>query len=104
MSNYCVVLSTFSSEQQAQPVLDTIVKEKLAACIQSFPITSCYFWEGDICHEREILVLFKTTMDLYSSIEKRLKQLHPYETPEIICVPISDGSHEYLEWIKNVTK
>lgn len=104
MSKYCIVLSTFSSEQQAQPILDAIVKEKLAACIQSFPITSCYFWDGEVCHDQEILVLFKTTINLYSLIENRIKQLHPYKTPEIICVPISNGLPEYLEWIGDVTK
>lgn len=104
MNGYCIVLTTFESSQQAQPVIDQILERKLAACIQVLDIRSHYRWEGEICHDPEVLVLFKTRRDRYDELESALRELHPYETPEIICLDISRGLNDYLSWIDENTR
>lgn len=104
MSQYGIVLTTFENEEQAKPVISEILKNKLAACVQEIKIKSHYTWKGELCHEDEDLVLFKTRKELYSQLEKKLLELHPYETAEILFVDIEDGSRAYLAWIDEQTK
>ena len=101
---YCIVISTFETIEQAQPIIDKVLDMKLAACIQTINIGSHYRWNGSICHDKEILVLFKTLTTLYDSLRNELELLHPYETPEIIRISIEDGATAYLKWIDDVTK
>ena len=104
MSSHCIVISTFENHEQAKKVWEQILTEKLAACIQELDINSHYVWRGDVCHDSEIMLLFKTTWELYDSLELRIKELHPYETPEIIAIDIEKGFKGYLKWIEDVTK
>ena len=67
-------------------------------------IQSHYVWKNELCNDNEILVLMKTTDELYEELKRRLLEIHPYETPEIVRVDIADGSTGYLSWIKEVTK
>ena len=101
---YCIVMSTFETIEQAQPVIDKVLDMKLAACIQTINIGSHYSWNGSLCHDKEILVLFKTSTTLYNSLKSELEILHPYDTPEIIRISIEDGAAAYLKWIDDVTK
>ena len=101
---YCIVISTFETIEQAQPVIDKVLDMKLAACIQTINIGSHYSWNGSLCHDKEILVLFKTSTTLYDSLKSELEILHPYDTPEIIRISIEDGAAAYLKWIDDVTK
>jgi periplasmic divalent cation tolerance protein len=64
---------------------------------------SFYWWEGNICSEKECLLLIKTKASLYSRLEKRIKKIHPYQVPEIIALPIEKGSPEYLDWLDKET-
>jgi periplasmic divalent cation tolerance protein len=104
MSKYGIVLTTFENEQQAKPIIDEIIRCKLAACVQEIKIKSHYTWNGELCHEDEILVLIKTRKELYPELEKKLLELHPYETPEILFVDAENGSAAYLAWIDSQTK
>jgi len=104
MSDYAIVLTSFTSSEQAKPIIDEIIKSKLAACAQEINIKSHYVWNEEYCHDNEVLVLFKTRKTLYGELEKKLKELHPYETPEIIMLDISDGYLGYLTWINKQTK
>lgn len=104
MSEYGIVLTTFESEQQAKPVIDEIIKCKLAACIQEIKIKSHYTWKNELCHEDEVLVLFKTRKELYPVLEKKLLEIHPYETPEILLVDVEKGNAAYLAWIDEQTR
>lgn len=99
-----MVLTTFENEQQARTVIDEILRCKLAACIQEIKIKSHYTWKGDFYHEDEILVLFKTRKELYPELEKKLLEIHPYDTPEILFVDVEKGSTAYLAWIDEQTK
>ena len=103
MGQYGIVLTTFANEQQAKPVIDEIIKCRLAACVQEIRIKSHYTWKGELCHEDEILVLLKTRKELYPELEKKLLETHPYDTPEILFVDEEKGSAAYLAWIDEQT-
>lgn len=103
MSKYGIVLTTFENEKQAEPVINEIIKNKLAACIQEIKIKSHYIWKDELCHDDEILVLIKTRKEVYPELEKKLLELHPFETPEILMVDAEKGSKAYLAWIDEQT-
>lgn len=104
MSKYCVVLTTLGNETDTRKIIDSVLNEQLAACIQTVNIGSHYSWDGSVCHDQEILVLFKTSWELYDELESKIKEIHPYDTPEIIAVDIEKGFKGYLDWIDDVTK
>lgn len=104
MEKYGMVLTTFANEGQARPVIEEIIQCKLAACVQEIKIKSHYVWKGGFCHDDEVLVLFKTRETLYPELEKKLLELHPYETPEILFVGVDKGSAAYLAWIGQQTE
>ncbi len=102
--SFILVLSTFSSRALAKKIAQSLVKEKLAACVQiSSAIQSTYFWKGKICSEKEFVLSVKTKATLYKKVEKRILELHSYEVPEIIALPITQGSGEYLKWLHSQT-
>jgi periplasmic divalent cation tolerance protein len=103
MTEYATVLTTTGNAEQARLIASGLVEVKLAACVQSFPINSCYYWDGKVNNDDEVLLLIKTRKDLYDQVEKKIKELHSYTTPEIICLPIITGSKGYLDWISEVT-
>jgi len=103
VGKYGIALTTFENEQQAMPVIDEIIRCKLAACVQEIRIKSHYTWKGELCHEDEVLVLFKTREELYPELEKKLLEIHPYDTPEILFVHADKGSAAYLAWIDEQT-
>jgi len=98
-SNYLVVLTTVGSEAQGEELARSIVGAGLAACVQIQPIRSVYKWKGEVCTEAEFLLMIKTVERQYVSLEQHIKANHSYETPEIIKLPITGGSREYLGWI-----
>jgi len=100
MKSYIQISTTTETKEQAQTIAQHLVDTKLAACVQiTGPITSIYRWKGKVENAQEWLCLIKTQDDLYDKVEAAIKKLHPYETPEIIAVPIVKGSIEYLDWI-----
>ena len=104
MSKYCVVLTTLGNNDDANRIINTILECKLAACMQTIAIGSHYTWDGDVCHDQEVLVLFKTSWALYDELESKIKEIPPYDTPEIIAIDIEKGFKGYLSWIDEVTK
>lgn len=104
-NEHILVLCTCPSLSEAEAVATALIEERLAACVNRLPgIKSLYRWEGRVTHDDEILLLIKTSADLFDRLEKTIKTLHPYETPEIIAVPIVAGSAEYLRWIEESTQ
>ena len=100
MKSYIQISTTTETKEQAQKIAQYLVEAKLAACVQiTGPITSIYRWKGKVENAQEWFCLIKTTDDLYNKVEAAIKDLHTYETPEIIAVPIVKGSKEYLKWI-----
>lgn len=78
------------------------MEEKLAACVNivGAPVESIYRWKGRVEQAREILLLVKTSRRRFRVLERRIRELHTYDVPEIVALPIADGSAEYLRWIK----
>jgi periplasmic divalent cation tolerance protein len=102
MKAYIQITTTTETKEQAEKIAKHMVEAKLAACVQIVgPITSIYRWKGKVENAQEWLCLIKTKDDLYNKVEAAMKSLHPYETPEIIAVPILKGSKEYLNWLDN---
>ncbi|HEU4682769.1 MAG TPA: divalent-cation tolerance protein CutA [Gemmatimonadales bacterium] len=101
MADFVQVTTTFPDESTAQRVASRAVTERLAACAQvQGPITSIYRWKGDVEQEEEWYCHFKTMHQRLPALEARIRELHPYEVPEIIAIPILQADPKYLEWIQ----
>ena len=99
-----VILCTCPDRTTAERIAETVVSERLAACVNIAPgLTSIYRWEGQIQRETELLLLIKTRQAVYPQLEARIRELHPYQVPEIIALPIQTGSAAYLDWIADNT-
>ena len=95
-----IVLCTCPDLATAERIAETVVGERLAACVNIAPgLTSIYRWEGQIQRDAELLLLIKTRQEVYPLLEARIRQLHPYQIPEIIALPIQTGAAAYLDWI-----
>jgi len=92
--------STFPEIETARRIAQQLVTENLVACANLIPaVESIYRWQAKIENAQEVLALFKTTTTCYAAFQERLKALHPYDVPEIICLRIEDGLPEYLRWV-----
>ena len=95
-----LVLSTVPDDDRAEPLARTLVDERLAACVNLHaPMVSIYRWKGQIEEANERQLVIKTTRDRVPALEARLKQLHSYELPEFIVMPVAGGNHTYLDWV-----
>jgi len=104
MNEYIQVLISIDSEDAAKELQRLLVEHRAAACVQVLgPISSTYWWQGEIEDAQEWLCLAKTQARLYQKLESLVKENHPYQTPEIIAVPIVAGNKAYLEWIEATT-
>ncbi len=100
-----VVLNTCPDDDSAARLARALVEERLAACVNRLPLTaSTYRWQGQVVEEAEVLLVIKTVADRYQALVARLQQLHPYQVPEIIAVPVADGLPAYLEWLVAETR
>lgn len=99
-SDALVVLTTVERAEDGARLARLLVEQELAGCVQILPpMTSIYRWQGRVEEASEVLLLIKTTRAVYARLEAALKQHHPYQTPEIIALPIAAGSAEYLAWL-----
>lgn len=104
MKPYIVCLVTINDRDRAAQIAHTLVEKKLVACVNIVPeIRSIYSWQGDICDETEMLLIMKTRSDIFAELEHTVKNLHPYEVPEIIALDIQEGLADYLRWIDETT-
>jgi periplasmic divalent cation tolerance protein len=98
--NVLLVLSTFPDPATARRIARQLIEEKHAACANILPpMESIYWWQGKVEEAAETLVLFKTSANRYLELQAALRQLHPYEVPEILALPIDRGLPEYLQWV-----
>ena len=99
-TNALVVLVTAGSREEAARLAEMLVGARLAACVQIMPeMESVYRWQGEVRREPEHLLLVKTTRENFSVLEREVRALHSYETPEIVALPIAHASAPYLEWL-----
>jgi periplasmic divalent cation tolerance protein len=95
-----LALATFPDAEKARDISRTLVGEKLAACANIIPqVESIYRWQGKIETSGEALVFFKTNDARWAEFQRRLRELHPYEVPEIVRLDIADGLPAYLDWV-----
>lgn len=97
-----VVLVTCGSEKEAQQLAQALVGNRLAACanVLASPVKSTYRWKGKVEVASEVLMLVKTVRRRFTALEREIRRLHSYETPEIVALPILEGSRPYLDWLR----
>jgi len=102
MAEAVVVFSTCANLDEARRIARATVEERVAACAQILPqIQSIYRWQGAVEESTEVLVLFKTTQERLPELTRRITELHSYDTPEIVAVPVSGGAEKYLFWLRD---
>ena len=100
MTDKIVVLVTAGSEKEAERIARALVGKRLAACVNLVnPVQSVYRWEGKVTKEAEVLLVIKTSRTLFEQVRHEVENIHSYHVPEIICLPIIDGSANYLNWL-----
>ncbi len=105
MTDYGVIFITAASREEAEKIASALVEQKLVACVNILSgITSVFWWEGNLCKEQEVFMMAKTEMKHFPQVAETVKKLHSYQVPEIIMLPIVQGSADYLQWIQEVTK
>ena len=105
MVDIIVINCTVPNKKVAKDITKILLKHKLAACISLVDnVKSTFAWDGDICEEKELLMLIKTRRSNYAKIKLVIEDLHPYTVPEIIALPIVDCSEDYLTWIIRETE
>lgn len=105
MTDKIVILVTAGSLREARKIARSLLEQKLAACVNiSPPVQSVYRWQGRVEAAKEFLLIIKSTRELFDPIKAEVLKLHSYTTPEIICLPIIDGSAEYLRWLEELVR
>ena len=100
MTDKIIVFVTCESRDQAENIAQSVVTDKLAACVNVLPgIRSCYVWEKKLTWSDEVLLLIKTTRGRFDQLQDRFKELHSYSLPEIVGVTIDDAFDKYIDWI-----
>lgn len=104
MADYIEVHTTIDSKEGAQKIAEALVSKRLAACVQvSGPITSTYWWQGQIEQAEEWICTAKTRWELYNDLEQAIRDAHTYDVPEILAVDVVTGGVDYLNWILQET-
>ncbi|CAN6465840.1 unnamed protein product [Victoria cruziana] len=100
-----VVYVTVPNKEAGKKLAESIVREKLAACVNRVPgVESIYWWQGEIQSDAEELLIIKTRESLLDALTAHIKDSHEYDVPEVIALPIQGGNTQYLEWIKSSTR
>jgi periplasmic divalent cation tolerance protein len=101
MTDKIMIISTCGSAEEASKIAYHLIDKKLAACVNiSAPVRSIYRWQGKVEESPEVLMLVKTRRDLLDAVRKALEGMHSYQLPEVIALPIVDGSEAYLLWLE----
>ncbi len=101
---FAIVITTAGSREEADSLSKELLHRKLAACIQVGEINSYYTWQDKTCIDKEFQLLIKSKTADFKEIEKLIRSRHSYDVPEIIQIPITHGSREYLDWIAKETR
>jgi periplasmic divalent cation tolerance protein len=104
-SDYVLVLTTLGADIDPATIGLRLVEERLAACVNALPEMESFFrWHGAIERDRERQLIIKTTVDRLPDLERRLHEMHPYDLPEFLVIPVGAGSEAYLRWIRTSTR
>lgn len=100
MSQHLVVLSTVARAEDAERIARALVERRLAACVSVVPgLVSIYRWKGNVERDDERLLVIKTRRERLAPLREAIAELHPYELPELLALPVEAGSPDYLEWL-----
>jgi periplasmic divalent cation tolerance protein len=103
--DYVIVLTTFPGDMDAAEFAAVLIREQLAACVNvQGDMLSLYRWQGELQRDTERQVVIKTTRDRLDDLWVRVRELHPYEVPEFLVLPVVDGSDAYLRWMREMTR
>ena len=96
-----VIILTTTGKKESAVIARTLVEEHRAACVNITGVTSFYRWDGELCRDQEHLLIIKTTRDRADAVMSRIRELHSYEVPEMLLVPVAGGYPPYLQWIRD---
>lgn len=99
-----LILCTCPDQKSARFISNNLITKKLAACVNILPnITSVYEWEGKVVEATEVQLLIKTQAVLFNAVNDEIIRIHPYDTPEVIAIDITQGNSDYMQWLNKVT-
>ncbi len=99
--HFAIVLTTVGSEAQANQISNELVEQRLAACVSVIPqVVSTYRWKGKVCRDEELLLVVKTAVHLCPAVRSAIRQLHSYELPEILLLPVRGADPDLLRWLE----
>jgi periplasmic divalent cation tolerance protein len=104
MSAFCLVQTTVDDELRAEEIAEALIEKKLAACVQIAAVTSHFVWKDAPAKEKEFLLSAKARAADFEAVAAAIRELHSYETPEIVAVPILAGDAAYLDWARRATE
>ncbi len=96
-----VVVYCTAPPHESEAMAHTLLQEGLVACVNLVPVQSVYRWEGAVYDEAEVLMVIKTRTDVVDELTEKIQQIHPYKQPEVIVLPVTGGSKDYLQWVIN---
>ena len=100
-----IAVTTCPSDEVARRIAEALVGERLAACVNRISgVQSTYIWKGEALTDSEVLLIIKTTEARFSALQVRLMDLHPYELPELVAIPVCAGAEKYLAWVADTVK
>ena len=100
MNEFVIALTTFPANGDVDAFARTLVEERLAACVNVLPgVRSIYRWKGAVEEASEVMLVAKTRASRAAALAARVRALHPYELPEVLALPVTDGSRAYLRWV-----
>jgi periplasmic divalent cation tolerance protein len=98
-------MTTVPDSEVGQIIAEKVIQDRLAACVTLQAAgPSLYWWEGNITENQEHTLFIKTKKEVYSQLEEKIRQIHPYDVPEIIALPLFAGNKDYLDWVDNETR
>ena len=104
MTDACTILTTCGSEETALTISAALVDQGFAACVNILPgIKSYYYFKGETHLDEEVMLVIKTTQDLFAQVSEVINDLHTYEIPEILMFPVGEGSAPFLDWVREST-
>lgn len=101
---FCVVMITTPDRGLASRIADLLIAKRLGACVQVTTVDSTYRWSSEVHHEEEVLMLVKTRTELLDELSAQVREMHVYDAPEIVALPIIGGSADYLHWVDKETR
>ena len=103
MTGFIEVRTTTAGSEEAEALAGALLSERLAACVHVWPVSSRYVWRGALERAEEQLLSIRTRSELFGAVQARILELHSYETPEVIALPLIEGSPAYLQWLAEST-